>query len=105
MNKILSKLGIGALVLGSIAGCDNKFTADGMFRGHYAEASSLSGRVLIIYPGTKPNIDGVYLSAVDKGSGRFDVISLEGVPKGDDLEKLADLKTLEKAYGEIMSRK
>jgi len=92
--KLITALGICVVLVG--CGPNPNFRTEGEYKGYRVTASiEGAGTVRRVAIGKK---DGGYISAEDmENDGRFDTIHLM-VPKGDPLEALANIDSLEEAY-------
>ncbi len=106
---IISLIGAGVLGLG-LNGCINKyefFSKTLKKEGFEMHAWSNGMGVNFRIDYGKENIDEPHLYALDKWidsipDGRFDEIYLRNVPKGDKLEKYANLDSLNVLYNEVL---
>lgn len=107
MKKLLKTI-LCVSLIPFLIGCGNNnhyFSKESKYKEYIAKAGVEGrGRFLIIADGEQCGAN--FLRADDyNNDGRFDKIQLEFLPKGNPIEKLANLDKLEEIYKEVFNTK
>ena len=104
--KNLLRTAIAPVIATGLIACtdtSDDFAKKGNFKEYEVYIWENSGERHISMQDKNQDVDfGPYLYAIDKDNdGRFDEIKLKRIPKGDSLEKYANLNSLEEIYKQI----